>query len=121
MSDKNVNELIIERVFDAPREVVWKAWTDPEMYKSWWGPKGFTSPECTMDVRVGGTYINCMQGTDGKKFYGAGVFREIVPNERLSYTDGFADEKGNRVPASAYGMSGEWPDELQVSITFEDV
>jgi uncharacterized protein YndB with AHSA1/START domain len=116
-------ELIITRIFDAPRELVWKAWTDPEEAKKWWGPKSFTAPYINIDLRVGGKYLNCMRGAgpDGvvRDFWSTGVYREIVPLKRLVITDSFADEKGNVVPATYYGMS-DFPLEMQVIVTFED-
>jgi uncharacterized protein YndB with AHSA1/START domain len=118
---KNKDELIITRIFDAPRELAWKAWTDPELFKSWWGPKNFTAPVSKIDLRVGGIYLYCMRGPDGKDYWGTGVYREIVPMERLVLTDSFADEKGNVVPASHYGMAGDWPQELLVTVTFEEI
>jgi uncharacterized protein YndB with AHSA1/START domain len=113
-------ELVITRIFDAPRELVWKAWIDPERVKRWWGPKGFTAPVCKIDLRVGGKYLYCMRSPEGKDYWSTGVYREIVPLKRIVYTDSFADEKGNVVPASYYGMSGEWPLELLVTVTFEE-
>ena len=113
-------ELVITRIFDAPRELVWKAWTEPEHLKRWWGPKNFTSPISKIDLHVGGRYLNCMRSPDGKDYCSTGVFREIVPFERLVYTDSFADEKGNVVPASHYGLSSDFPLELEVTVTFEE-
>jgi uncharacterized protein YndB with AHSA1/START domain len=119
--DKAVkSELVITRVFDAPRERVWKAWTEPERFMRWWGPKNFTSPYCTIDLRVGGTYLTSMRSPEGQDFWTTGVYREIVPLKRIVYTDSFADEKGNVVPASHYGMSGDWPLELSVEVSFEE-
>ena len=115
-------ELIITRVFDAPVELVWKAWTDPEHLMRWWGPKNFTSPACKMDFRVGGRYHNCMRSPECKDFWNTGVYREIVPMKRIVYTDSFADERGNVVPASYYEMPGDdWPLEMTVTLTFEDL
>jgi uncharacterized protein YndB with AHSA1/START domain len=113
-------ELVITRVFDAPRELVWKAWTDPEHLMRWWGPKYFTSPACKIDLRVGGKYLFCMRSPEGKDFWSTGVYREIVEPERIVWTDSFADEKGNPVPASYYGMPGDWPEEMLVTVTFEE-
>jgi len=113
-------ELIITRIFDAPRELVWKAWTDPERVKRWWGPKNFTAPVSKIDLRVGGTYLNCMRSPEGKDYWSTGVYREIVEPSLLVCTDSFADEKGNVIPASHYGMEGDWPLELRISITFEE-
>jgi uncharacterized protein YndB with AHSA1/START domain/dihydrofolate reductase len=115
------SEIVIARVFDAPRELVWKAWTDPEHLRRWWGPKNFTSPVCKIDLRVGGKYLSSMRSPEGQEFWSTGVYREIVPPERLVMTDSFADKEGNVVPASHYGMSGDWPLELLVTVTFEDV
>jgi uncharacterized protein YndB with AHSA1/START domain len=117
---KSTNELLLTRIFDAPRNLVWKAWTEPERFMRWWGPKGFTSPVCKIDLRVGGKYLNCMRSPGGQDFWSTGVYREIVPMKRIVCTDSFADEKGNVVPASNYGMQGEWPLELIVKVTFEE-
>src|SRR5687767_705130 len=84
--------LVIERVFDAPRELVWKAWTDPEMAMRWWGPKGFTAPSCQIDFRVGGKSLFAMQSPDyneGRPIWSTGVYKEIVPLERIVTTDCF--------------------------------
>ncbi len=113
--------LIITRVFDAPRELIWKAWTVPDLFMRWWGPKNFTAPVVRIDLREGGKYLNCMRSAEGQEFWSTGVYREIVPMERLVVTDSFADEKGNIVPASHYGMPGEWPLELLVTVTFEEI
>jgi uncharacterized protein YndB with AHSA1/START domain len=113
-------ELVITRVFDAPRELVWRAWTEPERIKRWRGPRNFTAPVCKVDLSVGGTYLYCMRSPEGQDYWGTGVYREIVPPERIVYTDSFADEQGNRVPASHYGMGGDWPSELLVTVTFEE-
>ena len=112
-------ELVIERVFDAPRELVWKAWTEPEHFMRWWGPKGFTTPFCEIDLRVGGKYLNCMRSPEGKDYWSTGVYREIVPLERIVCTDSFADEHGNVVPATHYGMS-DMPLEMLITVTFEE-
>ncbi|NWJ48327.1 MAG: SRPBCC domain-containing protein [Chloroflexi bacterium] len=113
-------EIVITRIFDAPRELVFKAWTDPNLMMQWWGPKGFIAPVCKIDLRVGGSYHCCMRGPDGKDYWSTGVYREIVPPSRLVCTDNFADEKGNVVPASYYGMPGDWPQEFLVTATFEE-
>lgn len=112
-------ELVITRVFDAPREIVWKAWTEPERFKLWWGPEGFTCPACRIDLRVGGKYLACMRSPEGQEIWSTGVFREIVPERKIVYTDSFSDAEGNPVPASYYGMPGDWPPEMIVTVTFE--
>src|SRR3990170_1407524 len=114
-------EIIIARIFDAPRELVWRAWTDPRIVKRWWGPKGFTTPVCEIDLQIGGRYLYCIRSPEGKDYWGTGVYREIVPLDRVISTDSFADEKGNVVPATHYGMSADVPLEMLVTVTFEDL
>lgn len=79
-------ELIITRVFDAPRDLVFKAWTDPERAARWWGPKGFHLTHCEMDVRPGGRWRVCMHSRDGVDYWVQGAYREIVEPERFVYT-----------------------------------
>jgi len=78
--------LVIKRTFDAPRDLVWKAWSDPEHAKNWWGPHGFTLPFVEMDQRPGGKWRAQMRGPDGKDLWQHGVYREIVPPEKTVYT-----------------------------------
>jgi len=113
------NEMIITRVFNAPRERVWEAWTNPEVLMKWWGPKRYTTPVSKIDLRVGGAYLSCMRSPGGKDYWSTGVYREIVKPERLVMTDSFADEKGRVMPASYYGMKGEWQMELLIQVAFE--
>lgn len=122
---KNIKEeLVITRIFNVPRELMWKARTEPERVKRWWGPKGFIAPVIRIDLLVGGKYLYCMRGAgpDGvvRDFWSTGVYREIVPMEKIAVTDSFADEKGNIVPASHYGMEGDWPKELLIMVAFEE-
>ncbi|MCI0649659.1 MAG: SRPBCC domain-containing protein [Chloroflexi bacterium] len=114
-------ELVITRIFDAPRELVWKAWTEPEQLRHWWGPKSFTLPVCQVDLRVGGKYLFCMRSPDGQNYYSTGVYQKIDPPNEFVCTDSFADEKGNVVPASHYGLDEDFPLELQVTVTFEEI
>ena len=89
-------ELVITRVFDAPRDLVYKAWTDPQHVAQWWGPKGFTNPVCELDVRPGGAIRIDMRGPDGVVYPMKGVFHQIVEPERLVLTtSAFEDEAGN--------------------------
>lgn len=118
--DSQQQELFITRIFNAPRELVWKEWSDPERVKRWWGPKDFTAPFAKIDFREGGTYLYDMRSPDGKDFWSTGIYREIVPLEMIVATDSFADEKGNVVPATSYGMSADFPLVLLVTVTFEE-
>lgn len=110
--------LMITRVFDAPRELVFKTWTEPERLKRWWSPKGFTCTVSKIDLRPGGGYLNCMRSPDGKDYWSCGVYREIVKPERIVCTDSFADENGNLVSPQDYSMSPDWPAEALIEATF---
>jgi len=113
--------LEITREFKAPRELVWKAWTDPEVLMKWWGPADFTSPGCRMDLRVGGKYLWCMRSPDGKDFWTTGTFREIAPPSLLVMTNSFSDENGNIVPSTYYGMSPEIALEMVVTVRLQEI
>ncbi len=123
MAGQNSKELVITRVFDASRELVWKAWTDPEMVKKWWGPKNFSAPHISIDFRVGGKYLYCMHGvgapgSKAQDFWSAGVFKEIVPQERIVVSDYFSDKDGNKLSPAEFGLSPDFPVESAVTIKF---
>jgi uncharacterized protein YndB with AHSA1/START domain len=101
-------ELVIMRVFNAPRDLVWKAWTDPKLAVQWWGPKHHPATQLEMDVRPGGLWTGQLRSeADGSILTHRGVFREIVAPERLVFTFAW-DEEGER------GL------ETLVTITFAD-
>ena len=110
MANQATNEAGVQtfsRIFDAPRTLVWKAWTTPQYVMKWWGPKDFTSPVCHIDLRVGGRFTYSMRASDGKVFYNGGEFREIVLLERIVWLWYFADADGNRVSPAHYGFPDE--------------
>jgi uncharacterized protein YndB with AHSA1/START domain len=88
-------KFVITREFDAPRELVFKAWTDPRHLAQWWGPKGFTNPVCEWDVRPGGKIYDVMRAPNGDRYPMGGEFREIVPPEKLVFACGALDENGD--------------------------
>jgi uncharacterized protein YndB with AHSA1/START domain len=90
-------EITITRVFDAPRAVVFEAWIDPAQLREWWGPKGFTNPVCEFDPRVGGAIRIHMRAPDGNVHPMKGEVREIVPPERLVFTNIAVDTAGNPI------------------------
>ena len=114
------NDIVINRVFDLPINKVWRAWTEAEEFKKWWGPKDFTCPSSKMEAKVGGKYLNCMRGPDGKEYWSTGEVKELIPERKLVITDSFSDEKGNITSASDYGMPGNWPKELLITAYFEE-
>jgi len=113
-------EIVITRTFDAPRELVWEAWTEPGYLMRWWAPKGCTTPFCKVDLRPGGKFHYCMRMPEGRDIWGIGVYREIVAPSLLVYTDSFADAQGNPVPPAHYGMSASHPAETLVTVSFEE-
>jgi uncharacterized protein YndB with AHSA1/START domain len=124
MTKSTVNEIermVVTRVFDAPRELVWKAWTDPQYVMQWWGPKGFTAPFCQMDFRVGGKFLYCMRAPDGQEFWNGGEYHEIVPHEKIVSSMYFADSKGNKVEPAQFGIEHEAIDGAHDVTLFEDL
>ena len=113
-------QILITRTIDAPRELVWRAWTSPEHFMRWWGPRDYTSPFCEIDLRVGGKYRNCMRAPNGRDYWTAGEYLEVEPPRRLVYTDSFADERGKIVPATHYGLGADFPLITQVTVILEE-
>ena len=111
---------VLTRVLCAPRHLVFKAWTEPEHVKRWWGPKAFTTPVCTIDLRPGGLFHYCMRSPEGKDYWGRGLYLEVVRPERLVYEDSFSDADGSIVSPRHYGMSPDWPEKTLTTVTFED-
>jgi uncharacterized protein YndB with AHSA1/START domain len=108
---------VISRVFDAPRDRVWKSWTEAERLKKWWGPKGFTVTHCKIDLRPGGIMHYCLRMPDGNEMWGKFVYREIVKPERLVFVNSFSDKDGG---ITVHPMSVNWPREMLSTVTFEE-
>jgi uncharacterized protein YndB with AHSA1/START domain len=89
--------VVITRVFAAPRELVWDCWTDAKHMAQWFGPKGFTTPVCEIDAKVGGELRIVMRAPDGAEYPMKGVFLEVVAPERLVYTNIAVDKSGNHL------------------------
>ncbi len=125
MSKKNIDsekkqEFIITRIFDAPRELVFKAWTEPDHVTHWWGPQGFTAPYCKADIQRGGTFLYCMQSPEGKLYWNKGVYHEIIAPEKIISSMYFADKEGNIVEPTNYGFGPEFPTEMRDVVTFKN-
>src|SRR6202000_1960651 len=95
--------MVVTRVLDAPRELVWKAWTDPKYVMQWWGPKGFTCPACESDFRVAGKFRFCMRMPDGQEGWNGGEYHEIVLHEKIVYSMYFSDSEGNKADRAKLG------------------
>jgi len=102
-------DLVLDRVFDAPRELVWRAWTDQAQLKEWWGPGRFTNPVCRVDVRPGGTIYIEMRAPNGTIYPMSGTFLEVVAPERIAFTSGALDAEGKLIF------------EVMTTVTFSDL
>ena len=111
--------IVITRFFNAPRSRVFKAWTEPKIVMRWWSPTDFTSPFCTIDLRVGGVFHHCLCSSKGKYYWSKHVYRQIREPESLVCTDTFCDENGNIVSPKQYGLN-DWPNETLIAVTFDD-
>ena len=92
--DTAERELVVTRLIDAPRALVFRAWTQPEHIARWWGPQGFTTIGCDMDIRIGGRFRCGMRSPEGTDYWKVGVYREIVEPERLVFTFAWEDGEG---------------------------
>jgi uncharacterized protein YndB with AHSA1/START domain len=99
------HELVIIRVFDAPRRLVFKVWTDPAHLARWWGPQGFTLVACEADVRPGGAWRRCMRSPSGSVHVKLGIYREIVEPERLVFTYADEDAEGRLGPETLVSVT----------------
>ncbi|SDN42385.1 Uncharacterized conserved protein YndB, AHSA1/START domain [Paenibacillus sp. yr247] len=121
MSENNTNanqpELVFNRIFNAPRELVFKAWTEPEHLTHWWGPKGLTLRVASLDLRPGGVFLYSMKTPDGHEMWGKFVYGEITPPEKLVFTNSFSDAEGNTIRAP---FSPVFPLEIRNTLTFEE-
>ena len=106
----------ITRVVDAPRDKVWKVWTEVEHLRHWWGPKGFAVTHCTVDLRPGGIMHYCLRMSDGGEMWGKFVFREIAKPERLVWINSFSDKDGG---TTVHPMMADWPREMLTTVSFE--
>jgi uncharacterized protein YndB with AHSA1/START domain len=117
--DNGAKNVVIERSFDAPPDLIWQMWTDSEHFAAWYGPTGAAIPVAEMDVRVGGTRLVCMQmetPNGSMQMWFTGEYREVVENERLVYTESMSDEHGNVKSASEMGMPEGHPTTTEVIV-----
>jgi uncharacterized protein YndB with AHSA1/START domain len=111
------SELVVTRVLNAPRELVWKALTEPKRLEQWWGPRGFTSRVHKLELRPGGTFLYSQRTPDGREMWGKWVYCEIVAPQRLVVVSSFTDEKGN---LTRHPFSPDWPLEMLTESTFTE-
>jgi uncharacterized protein YndB with AHSA1/START domain len=111
----------IERIFAAPRALVFEAWTKPEYLLQWYAPRGCTIRFAAIDVRPGGRFHSCIHNPSFGDCWCVGVYREIVRPERIVYTLATADSAGNEIEPAKAGHDPRWPRETLVTVTFEDL
>lgn len=102
-----VERMVVTRDLNAPRELVWKAWTEPKYVMQWWGPEGFLTPVCKIDFRVGGKSLCCMKSPDGQEFWNGIAYHEIVPYEKIVSSMYFSDAEGNKIDPAQVGIEHE--------------
>jgi uncharacterized protein YndB with AHSA1/START domain len=118
------HDLVVTRVFSAPIELVWKAWTDPEYVMRWWGPDYFTSPSAKIDFREGGTSLVCMRAPEhfgGQDMYSTWVYQKIVPMQQIEFIQNLTDQNGNLLDPATIGMPPEFPRDTRTVVTFKDL
>ncbi|HEY2526525.1 MAG TPA: SRPBCC domain-containing protein [Xanthobacteraceae bacterium] len=116
MLDQRQTDFVISRLFDAPREMVWKAFTEPERLNEWFGPKGVKVVSATLDLRPGGTFHYSMRTPDGRVMWGKFVYREIIAPTRLVWVNSFSDAAGG---LTRHPLSPSWPLEMLTTVTFD--
>jgi uncharacterized protein YndB with AHSA1/START domain len=106
LAAEHADDFVISREFDAPRDLVFAAWTEPERLAQWWGPKGFTIKVANVDLRPGGMFLYGMTAPDGNEIWGKFIYREITPPERMVFINSFSDENGG---TTRHPMAPTWP------------
>lgn len=108
----------VSRVFDAPRDLVWKAHTEPDHMARWFGPEGTECEVKKLELRVGGVFHYRLHGADGYEVWGKAVYREITPKDRMVFIQSFSDANEG---ITSHSMSPTWPREVHSTVTFEDL
>jgi uncharacterized protein YndB with AHSA1/START domain len=114
-------QIEVTRTFNAPVEMVWKVWTDPELIKRWWGPKHFTSPVAKIDFREGGTSLVSMlapKEMGGQEFYSIWVYVKIIPLETIEFIQSLSDKDGNKTDPTKVGMPADFPADIKTVVQF---
>jgi uncharacterized protein YndB with AHSA1/START domain len=124
MSNESANkeDIVLTRTINAPVEAVYQAWTDPKKVMRWWGPRSFTSPTCSIDLREGGKYIFSMRppGTQGPDMYTVGTYTKVVSNQYLEFGQRLSDKDGNAIDPATIGMPADFPkDPIRTTIALE--
>jgi uncharacterized protein YndB with AHSA1/START domain len=114
----------VTRTFNAPVEMVWQIWTDPELVKRWWGPKQFTSPFAKIDFREGGKSIVSMKAPKemgDQEFYSVWVYVKIIPLKTIEFIQSLSDQDGNKTDPTKVGMPADFPIDIKTVVIFKEV
>jgi len=117
-------QIEVSRVFNAPVELVWKVWTDPELVKRWWGPKHFTSPVAIIDFREGGKSLVSMKAPEemgGEEFYSIWQYVKIIPMQSIEFIQSLSDNDGNKTDPVKLGMPPDFPPDIKTVVTFKEI
>jgi len=112
-----IHACIISRTFNAPRALVWRAWSDQANLAKWFGPPGTTTPMAKMRFRTGETSHYSMAGPDGREMWGKLAYRELVPLEKIAWVNSFSDRHG---AMSRHPLSATWPLQMLTEVTFAE-
>jgi uncharacterized protein YndB with AHSA1/START domain len=116
-----VNQIEVTRQFNAPVEMVWKVWTDPELVTRWWGPRQFSAPSAKMDFREGGQSIVCMKAPKEmgeQEFYSLWLYQKIVHLQKIEFIQSLCDQNGNKVNPTQVGMPADFPRDILTIVIF---
>lgn len=117
-------QIEVTRTFDAPVDMVWKVWVDPELVKRWWGPKHYISPVAKIDFREGGKSLVSMKGPKemgGQEFYSIWEYIKIVPFKTIEFIQNLADEDGNKIDPTKLGMPSDFPLDIKTVVRFKEI
>ncbi len=115
-------QIEVTRIFNAPVEMVWQVWTDPELVKRWWGPKNFIAPMAKMDFLVGGTSLVSMKAPKemgGQEWYSIWEYVAIVPLKTIEFIQSLSDKDGNKTDPTKVGMPADFPMDIRTVVTFK--
>ena len=117
-------QIEVTRIFNAPVELVWNVWVDPELIKRWWGPKHFKSPVAEIDFRAGGKSLVSMKAPKemgGQEFYSIWEYVKIIPLKRIEFIQNLADKDGNKAEPVKVGMPADFPMDIRTVVTFREL
>ena len=117
-------QIEVTKIFNAPIDMVWKVWTDPELVKRWWGPKHFSSPFAKIDFREGGTSLVSMKAPSemgSQEYYSIWVYKKIIPLSLIEFIQSLADKDGNKIDPTTAGMPADFPIDIETVVTFREV